>query len=241
MKHFVLFLFAVSAVVSCHKEVASTASTNSIAVVAGEPVPLEAKDDLGSYILGKLLERYAFDNKLFATDEELECYHARRVVMQQDQVVEWERIRDSTKRRLASNSVHPFYKNEAEEQLSSVEGLLARSKAKADLSPEERRAVEATDLEQAKRSIRDWKVNRALFAKYGGEVTDQPNGPAPFAAYRKFLKEQKTLGMFKLLDESLEETLWNTFEDDRRGITYHNPENALALPQLTLEGVHVRP
>lgn len=232
MKYFLLLLFVGFAAVSCRRNLGTNALPNSLAEVDGKPVPMESKDDLGGFILNRLLESYAAENKLFATESEIESYLARLELMRQEELIDWERGRKSAKLRL-SQEMNSRQRSVAEEQLAAIEKLIATSRARSDLSSDAKISARQADRKQAVRSVREWKINRSLFEKYGGDVTSQPSGPAPFDAYREFLKEQKALGKFNLGDEISDRAFWNTFED-KKGHLVH--KDALALPALKYSG-----
>ena len=64
-------------------------------------------------------------------------------------------------------------------------------------SPDER----AMMREMAKSSVLQWKVSKALYEKYGGEVIFQQANPLePIGAERRFLEEQEKSGAFQILD-----------------------------------------
>ncbi|MDH3637300.1 MAG: hypothetical protein OES09_02405, partial [Gammaproteobacteria bacterium] len=59
-------------------------------------------------------------------------------------------------------------------------------------------------LKQSKRKsserwVADWKMNKALFEKYGGRVIFQQAGIEPIDAYRDYLKDIKEKGGLKIL------------------------------------------
>ena len=62
--------------------------------------------------------------------------------------------------------------------------------------------------------IRQWKINRALYAEYGGRIIYQQLGPEPLDAYRQFLEQRQNEGAFTILDKSLEPGFWHYFTDD---------------------------
>jgi hypothetical protein len=46
----------------------------------------------------------------------------------------------------------------------------------------------------AQQFVKSWKINKALYAQYGGRVIFQQAGVEPLDAYRDFLKEQEKKG-----------------------------------------------
>ena len=62
--------------------------------------------------------------------------------------------------------------------------------------------------------VLQWKVNKALYEKYGGRIIFQQAGPEPLDAYRRFLEEAQARGDFEIVDKGLEEGFWKYFRDD---------------------------
>ncbi|MDB5768612.1 MAG: hypothetical protein JWQ61_3426 [Collimonas fungivorans] len=55
--------------------------------------------------------------------------------------------------------------------------------------------------DMAKNFVLGWKVNKALYKKYGGDVIFQQANPLePVGAERRFLEEQEKSGAFQILD-----------------------------------------
>ena len=74
--------------------------------------------------------------------------------------------------------------------------------------------------------VRQWKINKALFEKYGGRVIFQQAGPEPLDAYRDFLQEQEKNGAFKILDEKYKYAFWRYFTHDAMHNFYPKDEGA---------------
>lgn len=79
--------------------------------------------------------------------------------------------------------------------------------------------------EAARKTIRRYKINRALYEQYGGRVIFQQLGPEPIDAYRAFLEEQQESGSFRIVDPSLVEEFWAYLTDDRIH-SFYPPEEA---------------
>ena len=91
-----------------------------------------------------------------------------------------------------------------------AEGLTAED----SLTPEERAEVTNMRRDMGQAMIRQWKINRALHAQYGGRIIYQQLGPEPLDAYRLFLEEQQTSGAIEFLDADREADFWRYFRDD---------------------------
>jgi len=91
-----------------------------------------------------------------------------------------------------------------------AEGLTAED----SLTHEERAEVAAMRRDMGRALIRQWKLNRALYAQYGGRIIYQQLGPEPLDAYREFLEEQQAAGAFEFFDAGREKEFWRYFRDD---------------------------
>ena len=91
-----------------------------------------------------------------------------------------------------------------------AEGLTAED----SLTAEERAEVTRMRRDMGRTMIRQWKINRALYAQYGGRVIYQQLGPEPLDAYRAFLEEQQAAGAFEFRDAAGEADFWRYFRDD---------------------------
>jgi hypothetical protein len=71
------------------------------------------------------------------------------------------------------------------------------------------------DREVAQESVKDWKVCRALYARYGGTVIFQQLNPLePVGAYLAFLREHEQKGSFQFHDDRLAAQFWDYFTRD---------------------------
>jgi hypothetical protein len=66
----------------------------------------------------------------------------------------------------------------------------------------------------AQQFVKSWKINKALYAQYGGRVIFQQAGVEPLDAYRDFLKEQEKKGAFQIIDKQYEPEFWRYFTND---------------------------
>ena len=80
--------------------------------------------------------------------------------------------------------------------------------------------------QMARQFVRSWKINKALFAKYGGRVIFQQAGPEPLDAYRDFLREQEKKGAFRILDEKYKAPFWRYFTHDAMHTFYSKGDGA---------------
>jgi hypothetical protein len=92
----------------------------------------------------------------------------------------------------------------------AAEGLTAEE----GLTPEETAEIDGMRRDMARAIIRQWKINKALYAQYGGRIIYQQLGPEPLDAYREFLEQRRTEGAFRIQDPALAEGFWRYFTDE---------------------------
>ncbi|MFM1987169.1 MAG: hypothetical protein RJA99_126 [Pseudomonadota bacterium] len=69
----------------------------------------------------------------------------------------------------------------------------------------------------AERMVVRWKVNRALYRRYGGTVIFQQSDPLePVGAMRRFLEEQEASGAFTIREADLRERFYRYFRREHR-------------------------
>jgi len=83
-----------------------------------------------------------------------------------------------------------------------------------DLSPDE--LAEATEMRRnmARAVIRQWKINKSLYDRYGGRIIYQQLGPEPLDAYRAFLEQRQAEGAFTIHDTALADGFWRYFTSE---------------------------
>ncbi|MBL8201623.1 MAG: hypothetical protein JNK40_11665 [Chromatiales bacterium] len=93
----------------------------------------------------------------------------------------------------------------------AAEGLTA---GEEDLSPDEKRQVDAMRREMGSSLIRQWKINKSLHEAYGGRIIYQQLGPEPLDAYRQYLEERQKAGDFRIDESAMKQAFWQYFTDD---------------------------
>ncbi len=64
----------------------------------------------------------------------------------------------------------------------------------------------------AEASVKQWKLDRALYEKYGGVVIFQQSNPfEPVGAYRALFEENEKSGSFTIYDQTLREEFWSYY------------------------------
>src|SRR3989337_173671 len=80
--------------------------------------------------------------------------------------------------------------------------------------------------QMAQQFVQSWKINKALYEKYGGRVIFQQAGVEPLEAYRDFLKEQEKKGAFQILNQDYEASFWKYFINDAMHMFYPKDDGA---------------
>lgn len=80
----------------------------------------------------------------------------------------------------------------------------------AQAEMEERPATpdSAAQRQIASATLRQWKINRVLFARYGGRVAVREGIPVPADARRRFLEEHERAGSFVIIDTDMRSGFW---------------------------------
>lgn len=203
-----------------------TAASGSdvIAVVLDQKIAAGERRHLSGIILRALFHRYADEHKLQPSDAELDAFtDGTRKAAERNQA-ELETQRDKLQTELKSSALSDREREDRAAQLASIEKAL-----RAAVQVRKGEGVEGDTLRGAKRRlamewVRAWKINKALYAQYGGRVIFQQAGPEPLDAYREFLKEQERNGAFKITDPQCEADFWRYFTNDAMHVFYSKEE-----------------
>lgn len=196
-----------------------------IAVVLGKKIPVEDKDRLSGLIFGALLERFVRDNKIEPTDEELKAFILKSEEMDRQHQIQLEKDRKKLAAELKDPAVSEHDRKEKESRLQTIESILKSNREMKVQAGGEKQLLEMK-RQMAWQFVRSWKINKALFAKYGGRVIFQQAGVEPIDAYRDFLREQQKSGAFQILDKKYEASFWRYFINDAMHTFYPEGEGA---------------
>jgi len=202
------------------------AGGDTLAIVLGRAITAEEKENLNSIIMGTLVEKYARDNGIEPTKEELDDFVRRSEEMDKQQHEQFLKDRVRLRKELSSSTLTERERKDKSSHLESIESILKsdeEQKKHLGLSEEQLRA---SGRNVAKHFVQSWKINNSLFERYGGRVIFQQAGPEPVDAYRDFLREQERKGSFKILKKELESSFWKYFTNDKMHTFYPNEEGA---------------
>ncbi len=190
------------------------ADTNIIAVVLIKKITAKEKDELNGMIFSALLQQYAKENQIEPTDEELDAYVQRTEEKEKQLYVKFERDRDGLKKEINSTSLPDRERKEKQSQLATIESILKSIRDMKEKTKGMEEQMRPMKRQMAQQFVESWKINKALYEKYGGRVIFQQAGVEPLDAYRDFLREQEKKGTFQILDKQYEPGFWRYFTND---------------------------
>ena len=181
-----------------------------IAVVLGHEITVEEARGSGiaALINGSLIENFAEDNGIRPTEDELTAFTARMLETQRRSLSRFEVDRAKLEQAL-EETLSAEERKEIQDRLESLVAIidsLAESQRYADMD-----VVRPV----AMRWVKSWKVNKALYEKYGGRVIWQQAGFEPLDAQRQFLEEQQASGAFTIFDQDYEDEFWHYWRTER--------------------------
>ncbi|MBX3742938.1 MAG: hypothetical protein KF712_18280 [Akkermansiaceae bacterium] len=199
--------------------------TVTIAEVLGKPIKANQSEALTSLIFTAMMEKYAKDNKIAATDEEVETFLAKGDEMDKTTREGFIKDRKRLEEELKSATLSDADRKKKQEELAMAEDVLKTMEQEAD-KPKKR---DAEETKMAREFVRTWKVNRALYKQYGGRVIFQQAGPEPLDAYRDFLRGEEAKGSFNIMDAEAKKVFWKYFTDDSMHTFLDAKEGAQAM------------
>ena len=221
-------LFAL--IVSCFAQTgasnAEEPDTNIIAVVLGRKITAAEKDKLNGLIFSALLRQYAAENKIEPTEEELDAFVLKTEQKEKQYQVTMQANRAKLIEELKNPSLSARDREQKTSHLKTIESIL---KTIADTREQTKGMEEQMRLmrrQMARRLVTLWKINKALYGKYGGRVIFQQAGAEPLDAYRDFLKEHEKNGAFQIIDKQYEPEFWRYFTNDAMHAFYPKDEGA---------------
>ena len=201
-----------------------------------DPVAAEAMDvvirtknpEEMAYAIKHILSvSYSRQQGLEATDAEIKQFIARKKEMEARTRKLAEARRVELQKQLQSAGLSEADRTKLEGELKLLDKLLTRAQ-EADKQASDPQQV-AAETQMARAFIGQWKVNKALYKKYGGRVIYQQGGAEPLDAYYNFFKDAQKAGDFKILNKEFEPTLWNYYTTDSKHRFYPENEKGKAI------------
>lgn len=165
-----------------------------------------AAQTLARKITKPLLDQFVKENRLAPTPEEL-ATATEGIRRQMARTLEKNR-RDLVEvtQRLAA----PGLTDEDRKQLETRKHVLERSIAFSEEAQSKQGRRDMAEV-LAEWQLPSWKLNKALYRKYGGTVIWQQAGTEAVGAMRVFLEEHEKAGHFRIDDPKLNEEFWKYY------------------------------
>ncbi len=197
-----------------------------IAVVLGKKLTTKDKDKLDGLIFGALLEQFAKNNKIEPTEKELDTFVLKMEEMERQHQIKFEEDRKKLVAELKATTLSERERKDKESQLQTIESILKTTREMKEQTKGREEQLRPMKRQMAWQFVKRWKINKALYAKYGGRVIFQQAGVEPLDAYRDFLKEKEKNGSFQILDKKYEASFWRYFTNDDMHTFYSKDDGA---------------
>jgi hypothetical protein len=119
-------------------------------------------------------------------------------------------------------------RRQIEDEIATLRNLIRYDQEARTRNSNDADAARRAEGEVTTHVLRQYKINQALYKRYGGRVIFQQFGPEPLDAYKAFLLEQQAKGAFTILDKSLESAFWEYLTNEQMH-TFFPEENAREL------------
>ena len=197
------------------KEPKPKAPVTVVAHLFGKEIAADKNDALSGLIMGELFQRFAKENNITPMEKELDEFASGMEKSEKRQRAKIEADRVRLRKELENESLGDKDRKAKEKWLKNVETVLVSRSAGPYLTSEQERANRSSQREMGRIFVQRWKINRALFRKYGGRAIFQQAGPEPLDAYRKFLRDHERRGSFKIHDAAVAKSFWNYFVNEK--------------------------
>ena len=209
-----------------------------IAVVGGIDITLQDKARLDGLIFETLLAKFARDQKIAPTEAELDAFIRKTEELRKEHQRELEQDLPELRKELQSTKLNDRERKDQEELLRLTERALNSFREIQSLNQRQQDELRVMQRRRAEQFVLRWKINQALYRKYGGRVIFQQAGPEPLDACRDFLRDQERTGAFIIVDKQLAAQFWRYFTIDSLH-TFLPPEEAAKSMQAELPDVLV--
>jgi hypothetical protein len=197
-----------------------------IAEVLGKKITVENKNDFDGLIINALLEQFEMENNLKPTAEELDTFIMKQEEREKQHQLQFEKQKSRLLTKLKVNTLSEQERKEKESELQTTESYLMSAQMNKEKWKGQEEQIRIITRDLAQKFVKMWKINKALYAKYGGRVIFQQVGAEPVDAYRDFLKEQEKKGAFQFIDKTYEASFWRYFTNDAIHSFYKKAEGA---------------
>lgn len=156
-------------------------------------------------------QRFLRENRLEATDADLAAYARFDREFRQADKVRRARDLERLEKELAAGIGDPRRREQAESHRSTLQQLAKRDAEMAGVLPDE-----GSQRRVWKPWIEGYKLNKALYERYGGTVGITKFGPDPIGARAALLREHERKGDFSIDDVALHGAFWAEVEKPPR-------------------------
>lgn len=210
------FFIAISAALYVQPGTAQTADPGAtppvaMARVLGRDIPAEEKAQLTVRILIPLLDQFARENGIQASEAEIDAYSQWLDRIQKQLETRQEERRKKLESELTAGNLSEADRQQKEAQVAQLKKNEEAFDKEARKGQEE--AIRQALRKMAQSQVRRWMIFKALHDRYGGRVAFQQAGPEPVEALRDFLKEKKEAGAFQIQDPEEAARFWRYFTD----------------------------
>ena len=187
-----------------------------VAEVHGMQVRTKNPDEMQYVINQKLIQNYAQQNKIEATQDDIDLYIATMDQLTRDDRKKNDARRAEIQQQLKAGSMPVEQTRQLRSELDTLERIHQYDlQEESEIEQDPAAALKEKQI-VAKAFIEQWMINRALYQQYGGRVIFQRGGPEPLDAMRDYLKEQQQKGAFRILEKSFEAPFWEYFVTDSK-------------------------
>jgi len=170
-------------------------------------------DKLTGIITVALIEKYAKENNISATDAEAKEFISKLREFKLKDKRDTEKQIEQLSKELESTKLSEAEKERKRSNLKIFEDGLKINKELPEV-PED----------FAKQVVKFWKIGKAIYDRYGGCVISGPAGPEPIDSYPKYLKESEKNGSFQIMDKELEKRFWGEYSKNNVHTCYSKEE-----------------
>ena len=179
-----------------------------VAEVFGMQIRTKNPDEMQDIILQKLFQNYAKQNKIAASQKDIDLYIANVEHFMVADRKKNDARRIEIQQQLRAESLPAEQTKRLQSELATLESLHQYDLQEDREKEQDPEAMHRDMQPAAKAIIEHWMINKALYQQYGGRIIAQQLGPEPLDAMHDYLLEQQKKGAFKIVKQSFEAPFW---------------------------------
>ena len=203
---------------------ADIANNDVVAILLGKRISAKEKSHLRELVFATLRDKYAKDNKIEATEDEIKAFLDKQEDTAKQFQVESEQEKQRLDAELKLPSLSKEQRKEKQSQLALAEHRIKTDHENREAAKKMEKQLRPMLRSMAQQWIIPWKVNQSLYKKYGGRMIFQQGGVEPLDAYRDFLKDEVKKRNFEILNKSDEKAFWEYFTNEAMHRFYNKDE-----------------